>query len=93
MSRHICPVATEQNADVTTTFCQQALFDIYLDTIGQVSDTPVDKTMNFMTIGLRPQHLKTISKRLYDTYAVQLSPAQLLHCRDVSEVQRLLKTG
>ncbi|MBE0406279.1 peptide synthetase [Psychrobacter sp. FME5] len=87
------PVATEQNADVTTTFCQQALFDIYLDTIGQVSDTPVDKTMNFMTIGLRPQHLKTISKRLYDTYAVQLSPAQLLHCRDVSEVQRLLKTG
>lgn len=86
------PVATEQSADVTSTFCQQALFDIYLDAIGQMSDTPVDKTMNFMTIGLRPQHLKTISKRLYDTYAVQLSPAQLLHCRDVSEVQRLLKT-
>lgn len=87
------PVAIEHSADMTTTFCQQALFDIYLDIIGQVSDTPVDKTMNFMTMGLRPQHLKTISKRLYDTYAVQLSPAQLLHCRNVTEVQRLLKTG
>lgn len=88
-----------------TGVCQDALLNIYLDTIdpsrsqsknqsqNQPIDKPVSKTMNFISMGLRPHHLRTISKRLYAIYYVELSPEQLLHCRDVSEVEKLLQTS
>jgi|26BtaG_2_1085354.scaffolds.fasta_scaffold00104_5 hypothetical protein len=84
-----------------TGICQDALLNIYLDTIhvsrSQSKNQPptesVNKTMNFISMGLRPHHLKTISKRLYAIYCVELSLEQLLRCRNVSEVEKLLQTS
>ena len=67
------------------------LFNIYVDVINQSYDRPIDKTMDFVAIGLRPHHLKTISKRLHDVYSVELSLPQLLQCRNVNDVEVLLK--
>ncbi|PZW77435.1 amino acid adenylation domain-containing protein [Pseudomonas sp. 2848] len=45
---------------------------------------------DFLAMGLRPQHLKPLAARLGEAFAVRLSPAQLLPCRTVEEVERLL---
>jgi acyl-coenzyme A synthetase/AMP-(fatty) acid ligase len=45
---------------------------------------------DFLAMGLRPQHLKPLAARLGEAFAVRLSPAQLLACRTVEDVERLL---
>lgn len=69
------------------------LFGIYVDVINQSYDQPIDKSMEFVEIGLRPHHLKHISKRIFDAYSVELSLVQLLQCRNVKDVEVLLLTA
>ncbi len=66
------------------------LLQIYLETLGQSKNDITDDSINFTHMGLRPHHLKIISKRISETYAIQLSPAQLIHCRNITDVEKLL---
>ncbi|MDH0562390.1 condensation domain-containing protein [Acinetobacter courvalinii] len=66
------------------------LLDIYLDVIGQAPNQQVDKSTHFTHLGLRPHHLKVVSKRIHETYAIQLSPLQLIQCRNIADVEKLL---
>lgn len=66
------------------------LFNIYLETLGQSQNEIIDDSTSFTHLGLRPYHLKIISKRIRETYAIQLSPIQLIHCRNVADVEKLL---
>lgn len=66
--------------------------DIYRQVLCLAQDLPIDATVDFTTIGLRPQHLKVISARVEAAYSIRLSPAQLLPCRNLADVERLLQT-
>ncbi|SUU16411.1 acinetobactin biosynthesis protein [Acinetobacter haemolyticus] len=79
-----------QNSTVKTTKQRHQLLQIYLEALGQSNNDITDDSINFTHLGLRPQHLKIISKRIRETYAIQLSPAQLIHCRKISDVEKLL---
>jgi amino acid adenylation domain-containing protein len=67
----------------------QQVLAIYLHVLGG-SPEAADASQDFISLGLRPQHLKTIAARLQEAFAVALTPGQLLPCRNAHEVQRLL---
>ena len=48
---------------------------------------------DFIRLGLRPRHLKTLSLRLCEEFGVMLEATQLLRCRDAADVARLLDAG
>jgi amino acid adenylation domain-containing protein len=63
------------------------VLDIYLAVLGRTDNAaPAD----FISLGLRPQHLKAISAQMQEQFAVTLSPGQLLRCRNPEEVAQLL---
>ncbi|MBJ7539343.1 condensation domain-containing protein [Marinomonas transparens] len=73
-------------------FCGEQLLNIYLETINPSEDKPTSKDMDFISMGLRPHHVKTVLDRLYDTYSIRLSPAKIFQCRNIADVEKLLKT-
>lgn len=81
---------SQQTALEQDTKQRNQLFNIYLEALGQSQNERVDDLTSFTNMGLRPHHLKIISKRINETYAIQLSPAQLIHCRNVADVEKLL---
>ncbi|MBV6574177.1 peptide synthetase, partial [Acinetobacter baumannii] len=66
---------------------QNQLLDIYLEVIGHTPNKEVDNSTHFTHLGLRPHHLKAVSKRINETYAIQLSPVQLIQCRNIADVE------
>lgn len=69
---------------------QNQLLDIYLEVIGHPPNKEVDNSTHFTHLGLRPHHLKVVSKRINEAYAIQLSPVQLIQCRNIADVEKLL---
>ncbi|WP_171072940.1 acyl carrier protein, partial [Acinetobacter baumannii] len=69
---------------------QNQLLDIYLEVIGHPPNMEVDNSTHFTHLGLRPHHLKVVSKRINETYAIQLSPVQLIQCRNIADVEKLV---
>lgn len=66
------------------------VLDIYLAVLGKPALPAGDEWQAFSQLGLLPRHLKTISAELKQQLDITLSPAQLLGCRDVADVGRLL---
>ncbi|MEE1922619.1 amino acid adenylation domain-containing protein [Pseudomonas sp. 148P] len=69
---------------------QDQVLDIYRQVLGLAPDASNDPLVDFVSLGLRPQHLKAISARMHEQFAVPLSPGQLLRCRNAGDVERLL---
>lgn len=74
-------------ADTATTVRDKVL-EIYLTVLG--ATCPAGNAVDFLSLGLRPQHLKTLAAHLQARFAVALSPGQLLRCRNPEDVERLL---
>lgn len=72
------------------TAMKKQVLEIYLDVLGQSHASHIDGDSDFISMGLRPQHLKTISARIYEKFAIVLSLPQLLRCRNVEEVEQHL---
>lgn len=68
------------------------LLSIYLDVLGKPRNFGLELTTDFITMGLLPKHLKMISARLSSELSVKVTPAQLLLCRNIEDVARLLTT-
>ncbi|APC19014.1 peptide synthetase [Pseudomonas frederiksbergensis] len=66
------------------------VLDIYLSVLGRPLEDGVNDAVDFISLGLRPQHLKAISARFQEDFSVVLSPGQLLRCRTAQDVERLL---
>ena len=66
------------------------VLDIYLSVLGRPLEDGANDAVDFISLGLRPQHLKSISARVLEDFSVLLSPGQLLRCRNVEDVERLL---
>jgi len=66
------------------------VLQVYLNVLGRPAQHTDDVTTHFISLGLRPQHLKAIAAGLRERFAVTLSPGQLLQCRNAHDVQRLL---
>jgi amino acid adenylation domain-containing protein len=66
------------------------VLDIYRQVLGLAPDASNDPQVDFVSLGLRPQHLKAIAARLHEQFAVPLSPGQLLRCRHAGDVEGLL---
>lgn len=63
---------------------------IYLSVLGRPPQDGANASVDFISLGLRPQHLKAIAARFQEELAVTLSPRQLLRCRNAQDVERLL---
>ncbi|MDD0975289.1 amino acid adenylation domain-containing protein [Pseudomonas fontis] len=63
---------------------------IYLNVLGRPAHEGANTALDFISLGLRPQHLKAISAQVQEQFAVALSPGQLLRCRNAQEVEQLL---
>jgi amino acid adenylation domain-containing protein len=70
-----------------------AVLQAYLSVLGRTAQATDDSATPFISLGLRPQHLKAIAARLRECFAVTLSPGQLLQCRNAHDVERLLAKG
>ena len=66
------------------------VLDIYLKVLGRPVADGANDAVDFISLGLRPQHLKAISARVQEDFSVLLSPGQLLRCRNAQDVERLL---
>ncbi|MFK3943456.1 amino acid adenylation domain-containing protein [Pseudomonas monteilii] len=66
------------------------VLDVYAQVLALPPGQATDTSASFLSLGLRPQHLKAIAAGLQQRFAVSLSPAQLLRCRDARDVERLL---
>ncbi|MCO6187569.1 amino acid adenylation domain-containing protein [Rhizobium sp. L1K21] len=76
-----------ENADATTS---RRVLDIYLAALGRQDLADANAATDFVTIGLLPSHLKTISRNIGEEFGVDLPPRHLLNCRNADQVARLL---
>ncbi|MGO4318824.1 AMP-binding protein [Agrobacterium sp. MCAB5] len=65
------------------------VLDIYLGVLGK-NPANVDTTSDLLALGLLPSHLKTVSAEIRSAFGVELSPQQLLRCRNAKQVSSLL---
>jgi acyl-coenzyme A synthetase/AMP-(fatty) acid ligase len=66
------------------------VLEIYLAVLGAAPRDSAAGMVDFLSLGLRPQHLKPLATSLQAQFAVALSPGQLLRCRTPEEVAQLL---
>ena len=66
------------------------LFNLYLNVIRPPRPETIAPNVDFLRIGLRPQHLKAVAERIRAEFAVDLTPGQLVRCRNVGEVEQLI---
>lgn len=65
------------------------VLDIYLGVLGK-NPANVDMNSDLLALGLLPSHLKTVSAEIRSAFGVELSPQQLLRCRNARQVSSLL---
>ncbi|WP_407866748.1 amino acid adenylation domain-containing protein [Phyllobacterium phragmitis] len=66
------------------------VLDIYLGVLGKAGNAAMDESTDFMAIGLLPSHLKKISTRIRDEFGIELTPQQLVRCRNAGQVEQLI---
>ncbi|PZU20955.1 MAG: peptide synthetase [Shinella sp.] len=67
------------------------VLDIYLGVLGKKAAN-VDPGSDLLALGLLPSHLKTVSAEISSAFGVDLTPQQLLRCRNARQVTSLLAT-
>ncbi|QUX95345.1 peptide synthetase [Marinomonas sp. CT5] len=77
-------------AEDTRPSLHQELLAIYTETIGVESKDYITKETSFINMGLRPNHLKIILKRLQETFSISLSAKDVFQCRNIQDVEQLL---
>ena len=82
--------ATANDAAEPCATPRNKVLDIYLSVLGRPLEDGANDRVDFISLGLRPQHLKAISARVREDFSVALSPGQLLRCRNAQDVERLL---
>ena len=65
------------------------VLDIYLGVLGK-NPANVDMNSDLLALGLLPSNLKTVSAEIRSAFGVELSPQQLLRCRNAKQVSSLL---
>lgn len=73
-----------------TASVRDTVLAVYLQVLGHPADAGTDSAVDFISLGLRPPHLKAVAAQLQAQFGVSLSPGQLLRCRNAQEVERLL---
>ncbi|WP_448956187.1 amino acid adenylation domain-containing protein [Labrys neptuniae] len=66
------------------------IVDIYLSVLGRAQREGFDEGGDFLSIGLRPSHLKAVAGRISGEFGVDLTPDRLVRCRNAHEVAQLL---
>lgn len=65
------------------------VLDIYLGVLGK-KPANVDANSDLLALGLLPSHLKIVSAEIRTAFGVDLTPQQLLRCRNARQVTSLL---
>ncbi len=65
------------------------VLDIYLGVLGK-KPANVDANSDLLALGLLPSHLKIVSAEIRTAFGVELTPQQLLRCRNARQVTSLL---
>ncbi|WP_340611852.1 amino acid adenylation domain-containing protein [Xenorhabdus bharatensis] len=85
--------SSEQQTEIEETGMKKKVLEIYLDVLGKSQNSHFDASSDFISMGLRPQHLKTISARISEEFAIGVSLPQLLRCRNAAEVEQQLNAS
>ncbi len=67
------------------------VLDLYLAVLGQPASPEIDDSTDFIRLGLLPSHLKSVASRIRDELNTDLTPHQLLRCRNAGQVALLLR--
>lgn len=67
------------------------ILDLYLAVLGEPASAEIDDTTDFIRLGLLPSHLKSVASRIRDELNTDLTPHQLLRCRNAGQVALLLR--
>lgn len=67
------------------------VLDLYLAVLGQPALPEIDDSTDFIRLGLLPSHLKSVASRIRDELNADLTPHQLLRCRNAGQVALLLR--
>ena len=80
---------------LTTDQGNQAIEDrilkVYSEAIGITDKNQLSKDTNFISVGLRPQHLKSILKYLNSEFSMELSGKDIIKCRNATEIKALIQ--
>lgn len=68
------------------------ILKIYLNHLNLQPSDVSHHDMQFSHMGLRPSHLKMITKQINETFEISLTPLQLIHCQNVVAVEKLIST-
>jgi amino acid adenylation domain-containing protein len=91
-ARELLTAAEPAKAPAAVTVADQGdrrVLDIYLGVLGK-NPANVDTSSDLLALGLLPSHLKTVSAEIRSAFGVELSPQQLLRCRNAKQVSSLL---
>lgn len=96
-ARELLAAATERRepaaaqAAAPTNSRSRGILDLYLAVLGQPASPEIDDSTDFIRLGLLPSHLKSVASRLRDEFDTDLTPHQLLRCRNAGQVALLLR--
>ena len=83
------PAKISARADPAVDQGDRRVLDIYLGVLGK-KPANVDANSDLLALGLLPSHLKTVSAEIRTAFGVELTPQQLLRCRNARQVTSLL---
>ncbi|PMR73623.1 peptide synthetase [Billgrantia endophytica] len=90
-ARSILEAADEVSSTDVNTSASERVLSIYRQVLGKSGQEREHVGADFLTMGLRPSHLRTIAFRLGEEFGASLSMHQLLRCRTAEEVVRLMQ--
>lgn len=70
---------------------REQLEHIYRDTLNIEQTIVIEHTRPFSQLGLRPAHVKEITSRINHSFRLTLNPRQLIGCRNMKEVEQLIR--
>ncbi|ODP99488.1 peptide synthetase [Salinivibrio sp. SS3] len=82
-------ISTSKDEEKST---QDKIMKVYLDVIGIQESSLINRDMNFMDIGLKPQHFKSIIIKLNNIFSVKMPAKDIIKCRNAREVEKLLNS-
>lgn len=83
-------MATNPPVRASDTGTSQRILDIYLSALGEQGAAGLDEHSPFLSMGLRPSHLRQIASNIAQTFGVSLSAEALIRCRNARHVSELL---
>ena len=81
------PIITSDHGNQSV---EDKILKVYSEAIGIADNNQLKKDTNFISVGLKPQHLKPILKQLNNEFSMNFSGKDIIKCRNATEIKSLI---